>query len=128
MRIGGHPLQMLVSRSSVCHGVPSRPIAFSSDRICPSLRSFPQRASSSIQCTATYASSPALSVTSSRLGRTVTRRTTVVSQASPAASSAATNVADGSVSVVLLAGGVGKRMGAAIPKQYLKLKGQHRHD
>jgi 2-C-methyl-D-erythritol 4-phosphate cytidylyltransferase len=28
------------------------------------------------------------------------------------------------VSVVLLAGGVGKRMGAAIPKQYLELKGQ----
>jgi molybdopterin-guanine dinucleotide biosynthesis protein A len=33
-------------------------------------------------------------------------------------------VPDGSVSVVLLAGGVGKRMGAAIPKQYLELKGQ----
>lgn len=31
---------------------------------------------------------------------------------------------DGSVSVVLLAGGVGKRMGAAIPKQYLELMGQ----
>lgn len=31
---------------------------------------------------------------------------------------------DGSVSVVLLAGGVGKRMGASIPKQYLELKGQ----
>lgn len=31
---------------------------------------------------------------------------------------------DGSVSVVLLAGGVGKRMGAAIPKQYLELRGQ----
>jgi hypothetical protein len=30
---------------------------------------------------------------------------------------------DGSVSVVLLAGGVGKRMGASIPKQYLELKG-----
>jgi 2-C-methyl-D-erythritol 4-phosphate cytidylyltransferase len=28
------------------------------------------------------------------------------------------------VSIVLLAGGVGKRMGAAIPKQYLELKGQ----
>jgi 2-C-methyl-D-erythritol 4-phosphate cytidylyltransferase len=33
-------------------------------------------------------------------------------------------VPDGSVSVVLLAGGVGKRMGAPIPKQYLELKGQ----
>lgn len=31
---------------------------------------------------------------------------------------------DGSVSVVLLAGGVGKRMGASIPKQYLELKGR----
>eukprot|EP00882_Tetradesmus_deserticola_P016475 GHRQ01017601.1.p2 GENE.GHRQ01017601.1~~GHRQ01017601.1.p2 ORF type:complete len:137 (-),score=28.21 GHRQ01017601.1:6-416(-) len=31
---------------------------------------------------------------------------------------------DASVSVVLLAGGVGKRMGASIPKQYLELKGQ----
>lgn len=29
-----------------------------------------------------------------------------------------------SVSIVLLAGGVGKRMGAAIPKQYLELRGQ----
>ena len=33
-------------------------------------------------------------------------------------------VAEGSVSVVLLAGGVGKRMGASIPKQYLKLRGR----
>lgn len=31
---------------------------------------------------------------------------------------------DNSVSLVLLAGGVGKRMGAAIPKQYLELNGQ----
>jgi len=31
---------------------------------------------------------------------------------------------NGSVSVVLLAGGVGKRMGASIPKQYLELQGQ----
>lgn len=31
---------------------------------------------------------------------------------------------DGSVTVILLAGGVGKRMGAAIPKQYLELAGQ----
>jgi 2-C-methyl-D-erythritol 4-phosphate cytidylyltransferase len=36
----------------------------------------------------------------------------------------ATSLPDRSVSVVLLAGGVGKRMGAAIPKQYLELKGQ----
>jgi 2-C-methyl-D-erythritol 4-phosphate cytidylyltransferase len=33
-------------------------------------------------------------------------------------------VRDGSVSVVLLAGGVGKRMGASIPKQYLELRGK----
>lgn len=33
-------------------------------------------------------------------------------------------LAPGSVSVILLAGGVGKRMGASIPKQYLKLRGQ----
>ncbi|EFN57889.1 hypothetical protein CHLNCDRAFT_141910 [Chlorella variabilis] len=33
-------------------------------------------------------------------------------------------VKGGSVSLVLLAGGVGKRMGAAIPKQYLELQGQ----
>jgi 2-C-methyl-D-erythritol 4-phosphate cytidylyltransferase len=33
-------------------------------------------------------------------------------------------VPDGSVSLVLLAGGVGKRMGAPIPKQYLQLLGQ----
>lgn len=34
------------------------------------------------------------------------------------------DLADGSVSVILLAGGVGKRMGAPIPKQYLELSGQ----
>jgi 2-C-methyl-D-erythritol 4-phosphate cytidylyltransferase len=34
------------------------------------------------------------------------------------------NVPEGSVSIVLLAGGVGKRMGASIPKQYLELKGK----
>ncbi|KAI7841727.1 hypothetical protein COHA_004593 [Chlorella ohadii] len=33
-------------------------------------------------------------------------------------------IPDGSVSLVLLAGGVGKRMGAPIPKQYLELRGQ----
>ena len=36
----------------------------------------------------------------------------------------AVSVPDESVSLVLLAGGVGKRMGASIPKQYLKLKGK----
>jgi 2-C-methyl-D-erythritol 4-phosphate cytidylyltransferase len=41
--------------------------------------------------------------------------------APPAAAAAA--VPDGSVSLVLLAGGVGKRMGAPIPKQYLELLG-----
>ncbi|KAL6763405.1 2-C-methyl-D-erythritol 4-phosphate cytidylyltransferase-domain-containing protein [Haematococcus lacustris] len=35
----------------------------------------------------------------------------------------APSLADGSVSIILLAGGVGKRMGAAIPKQYLDLRG-----
>lgn len=33
-------------------------------------------------------------------------------------------IPDGSVSIVLLAGGVGKRMGAPIPKQYLELRGK----
>ncbi|GIL79334.1 hypothetical protein Vretifemale_8719 [Volvox reticuliferus] len=41
-----------------------------------------------------------------------------------ACDSNATSLDKGSVSVVLLAGGVGKRMGAAIPKQYLELRGQ----
>jgi 2-C-methyl-D-erythritol 4-phosphate cytidylyltransferase len=40
------------------------------------------------------------------------------------AGDASSPVPDRSVSVVLLAGGVGKRMGASIPKQYLKLRGQ----
>ncbi|KAJ9513997.1 hypothetical protein QJQ45_021078 [Haematococcus lacustris] len=35
----------------------------------------------------------------------------------------APSLADGSVSIILLAGGVGKRMGASIPKQYLDLRG-----
>lgn len=34
------------------------------------------------------------------------------------------DVLPGSVSVVLLAGGVGKRMGASMPKQYLPIRGQ----
>ena len=38
--------------------------------------------------------------------------------------SASSLVPDDSVSLVLLAGGVGKRMGAAIPKQYLELNGR----
>lgn len=41
-----------------------------------------------------------------------------------AAAAASQSVPDASVSVVLLAGGVGKRMGASIPKQYLELRGQ----
>jgi 2-C-methyl-D-erythritol 4-phosphate cytidylyltransferase len=40
------------------------------------------------------------------------------------ADSEAPSVPDGSVSFILLAGGVGKRMGASIPKQYLNLRGQ----
>lgn len=41
-------------------------------------------------------------------------------------SCSATNrdIPEGSVSIVLLAGGVGKRMGASIPKQYLELRGK----
>lgn len=41
-----------------------------------------------------------------------------------AASASQQQIPDAAVSIVLLAGGVGKRMGAAIPKQYLDLKGQ----
>jgi 2-C-methyl-D-erythritol 4-phosphate cytidylyltransferase len=37
---------------------------------------------------------------------------------------AAAPVQPGSVALVLLAGGVGKRMGAPIPKQYIPLRGQ----
>ena len=37
---------------------------------------------------------------------------------------AAGAVEPGSVALVLLAGGVGKRMGAPIPKQYIPLRGQ----
>ncbi|KXZ55794.1 hypothetical protein GPECTOR_2g1344 [Gonium pectorale] len=48
-------------------------------------------------------------------------RATLVVRAS---SNAPGGLEKGSVSVVLLAGGVGKRMGAAIPKQYLDLRGQ----
>ena len=48
----------------------------------------------------------------------------VAASNSSSASADSAILPDGSVSVVLLAGGVGKRMGAAIPKQYLELKGQ----
>uniref|UniRef100_A0A7S0R766 2-C-methyl-D-erythritol 4-phosphate cytidylyltransferase, chloroplastic n=1 Tax=Chlamydomonas leiostraca TaxID=1034604 RepID=A0A7S0R766_9CHLO len=58
-----------------------------------------------------------LAVRSSRLQR----RSALVCNAS---ASSAPSVPDASVSVILLAGGVGKRMGASIPKQYLDLKGQ----
>lgn len=50
------------------------------------------------------------------------RRTVVAVRA--AAAEPIPGVPDGSVSLVLLAGGVGKRMGAAIPKQYLELRGR----
>lgn len=50
-------------------------------------------------------------------------RTRAVASANGGAEAAAA-LQDGSVSVILLAGGVGKRMGASIPKQYLKLRGQ----
>ncbi|KAL4444326.1 hypothetical protein ABPG75_012063 [Micractinium tetrahymenae] len=49
------------------------------------------------------------------------RRLAIVCQAAQGNGS---SVPDGSVSLVLLAGGVGKRMGASIPKQYLELRGQ----
>lgn len=49
------------------------------------------------------------------------RRQLIACQASQGNGS---SVPAGSVSLVLLAGGVGKRMGASIPKQYLELKGQ----
>ncbi|TKY53859.1 2-C-methyl-D-erythritol 4-phosphate cytidylyltransferase [Spatholobus suberectus] len=45
-------------------------------------------------------------------------------QAQPAEEQASDVVRDRSVSVVLLAGGQGKRMGASMPKQYLPLLGQ----
>jgi 2-C-methyl-D-erythritol 4-phosphate cytidylyltransferase len=55
----------------------------------------------------------------------VARRRPVAAAAAAAGAAAATSdLPDGSVSIVLLAGGVGKRMGAAIPKQYLELAGQ----
>ncbi|KAL4441538.1 hypothetical protein ABPG77_002042 [Micractinium sp. CCAP 211/92] len=49
------------------------------------------------------------------------RRLAIVCQAAQGNGAA---IPDGSVSLVLLAGGVGKRMGASIPKQYLELRGQ----
>jgi 2-C-methyl-D-erythritol 4-phosphate cytidylyltransferase len=51
-------------------------------------------------------------------------RPRAAASAGAAGASPPPELADGSVSVVLLAGGVGKRMGAAIPKQYLELAGQ----
>jgi 2-C-methyl-D-erythritol 4-phosphate cytidylyltransferase len=54
------------------------------------------------------------------------QRAAVAARASPSGNNNTEQLSlpDGSVSVVLLAGGVGKRMGASIPKQYLELKGQ----
>nr|QKY15296.1 4-diphosphocytidyl-2c-methyl-d-erythritol synthase (LD85) [Polytomella parva] len=52
---------------------------------------------------------------------TFTSRHSVISKANPTVSSF--EIVPESVSVVLLAGGVGKRMGANIPKQYLDLRG-----
>jgi 2-C-methyl-D-erythritol 4-phosphate cytidylyltransferase len=56
--------------------------------------------------------------------RRTPRRCTRAAASARAALPAQQALPDGSVSVVLLAGGVGKRMGAAIPKQYLELRGQ----
>ena len=123
--LGGRLIcDMLAPRSFVCqkHGIYSRPIAFSSDLRFPS-RSSPKRSPQNINNLFV----PNWSVASPCLGatRTVTsKRAIQTPQASPTGSPEAIHVANGSVSVVLLAGGVGKRMGASIPKQYLKLKGQ----
>jgi len=57
--------------------------------------------------------------------RRIVAGNTLRTRASASAAAPASHaLADNSVSVVLLAGGVGKRMGAAIPKQYLELAGQ----
>jgi 2-C-methyl-D-erythritol 4-phosphate cytidylyltransferase len=56
-----------------------------------------------------------------RVARTRARRGANVR--TRAASEVTQDVADGAVSFVLLAGGVGKRMGADMPKQYLPLMG-----
>lgn len=64
-------------------------------------------------------------IASPQLQRRAARAASVVAAAAGAGAGAASvDLADGSVSVVLLAGGVGKRMGAPIPKQYLELAGQ----
>jgi 2-C-methyl-D-erythritol 4-phosphate cytidylyltransferase len=59
----------------------------------------------------------------SRLPANRRKLATAVAMAAPGSSGNAGVVPTASVSVVLLAGGVGKRMGAAIPKQYLDLRG-----
>ena len=58
-------------------------------------------------------------------GATVSARRSVkhTSRALTLCVEASETVPAGSVSLVLLAGGVGKRMGASIPKQYLPLRG-----
>jgi 2-C-methyl-D-erythritol 4-phosphate cytidylyltransferase len=54
----------------------------------------------------------------------ITRQSLITHQSQNLQSDDATAIPENSVSLVLLAGGVGKRMGAAIPKQYLELRGQ----
>jgi 2-C-methyl-D-erythritol 4-phosphate cytidylyltransferase len=79
----------------------------------------PQPAAQSAPLQAPSASSAARLLRRQRL----CARPRLAAAASAPAAAAAASVPDGSVSLVLLAGGVGKRMGAPIPKQYLELLG-----
>nr|QUS47434.1 2-C-methyl-D-erythritol 4-phosphate cytidylyltransferase [Chromochloris zofingiensis] len=87
-----------------------RPFAVAKPHLCPAVSEcFEQCASASPSCYPfATAHVPRLSVKAHNA----------------AAHTASTSLPERSVSVVLLAGGVGKRMGASIPKQYLPLKGQ----
>eukprot|EP00878_Enallax_costatus_P005138 GHUV01005401.1.p1 GENE.GHUV01005401.1~~GHUV01005401.1.p1 ORF type:complete len:356 (+),score=96.32 GHUV01005401.1:60-1070(+) len=89
---------------------------------------------STVRCSTSRICSPCLppmSSTSDRRGcqaasfeQSAHSRARIIARASSSNNNGTLTLPDGSVSVVLLAGGVGKRMGASIPKQYLELKGQ----
>lgn len=87
---------------------------------------------SSVRCSTSASSCFIAPFGGSRLSSSVTQNVQLASRARQvrsalvvnASTTAPTKLDNGSVSVVLLAGGVGKRMGAAIPKQYLELRGQ----